>query len=100
MARSNRKPDSGVIEPGEEPRDKVEEASIESMDASDPPSFGGATGVGGTETEAADGRHRRIAERAHELWQAAGSPPGAALDFWLQAEQELEPSAAATDGRG
>ena len=99
MARSNRSADNGAAEPGAEHRDKVDEASIESMDASDPPSFGGATGVGATDAGGEDGRHRQIAERAHELWQAAGSPPGAALDFWLQAEREIAPGPVDPDPR-
>jgi hypothetical protein len=32
---------------------------------------------------------RRIEERAHALWEAAGRPEGRALDYWLQAEREL-----------
>jgi len=32
--------------------------------------------------------HDRVARRAHELWEAAGSPEGEAESFWFQAEQE------------
>ena len=69
--------------------DEVDEASAASMDASDPPAFGGATGVGSVEGSA-DDRQRRISERAHELWLQAGAPEGVALDFWLAAEREIE----------
>ncbi len=31
-----------------------------------------------------------IAERAYALWGAAGRPPGRDLEFWLQAETEVE----------
>jgi hypothetical protein len=31
-----------------------------------------------------------IAERAYALWGAAGQPAGRDLEFWLQAETELE----------
>jgi hypothetical protein len=31
-----------------------------------------------------------IAEKAYELWGAAGHPGGRDLEFWLQAEAELE----------
>ena len=68
--------------------DEVDAASAESMDASDPPAFGGATGVGSAEG-ADDDREQRIRFRAHELWQQAGSPPGAELDFWLAAERDF-----------
>jgi|SRR5918994_745181 hypothetical protein len=33
-------------------------------------------------------RHR-IEERAYALWEADGRPDGRALDYWLQAEQEI-----------
>jgi hypothetical protein len=32
---------------------------------------------------------RRIEERAYSLWEADGRPEGRALDYWLQAEQEI-----------
>ena len=32
----------------------------------------------------------RIAERAFALWNAAGQPPGRDMEFWLQAESQLE----------
>ena len=63
------------------------------MDASDPPAFGGVTGVGEGEPVGED-QEQRIRVRAHELWQQAGSPPGAELDFWLAAEREIGKSAA------
>jgi hypothetical protein len=31
----------------------------------------------------------RIEQRAYALWEADGQPEGRALDYWLQAEQEL-----------
>ncbi len=70
-------------------RDEVDEASIESMDASDPPSYSGITGVGAAEPTG-DERQERIASRAHELWREAGCPEGVALDFWLQAERDVD----------
>jgi hypothetical protein len=32
---------------------------------------------------------RSIEERAYALWEADGRPEGRALDYWLQAEQEI-----------
>lgn len=32
---------------------------------------------------------RRIERNAYALWEADGCPEGRALDYWLQAEQEL-----------
>jgi hypothetical protein len=67
--------------------DKVDAASAASMDASDPPAFGGATGVGATDD--GDERQEQIRRRAYELWEEAGSPTGREMDFWLQAEREI-----------
>ena len=81
-------PARGKSEEAVEPKlDKVDEASAESMDASDPPAFGGATGVGATD----DGSdlQEQIRRRAYELWEEAGAPPGREMDFWLQAEREI-----------
>lgn len=69
--------------------DEVDTASAASMDASDPPSFGGATGVGSA-TEDEEAREHRIRVRAHELWELAGRPYGAEMDFWLSAEAEID----------
>ena len=40
----------------------------------------------------------KIKQRAHELWEAEGSPEGRKLEFWLQAERELSEAPAATPG--
>ena len=32
---------------------------------------------------------REIEDRARALWEADGRPEGRALDYWLQAEQEI-----------
>jgi hypothetical protein len=34
-------------------------------------------------------RQKQIAQRAFELWDRAGRPPGRDLEFWLAAEKEL-----------
>lgn len=31
----------------------------------------------------------RVRARAHELWEAAGRPEGDGVEFWYQAEREL-----------
>jgi hypothetical protein len=31
----------------------------------------------------------KIRERAYELWQQSGKQEGSEMDFWLQAEQEI-----------
>ena len=70
--------------------DKQDVAMTQTMDASDPPAFGGATGVGVPED---DDRLERIRRRAYELWQESGSPTDREMDFWLQAEAEIDQSA-------
>jgi hypothetical protein len=68
------------------------------MDASDPPAFGGATGVGGTATDD-DDRVLLIRTRAHELWEQAGRRGGVDIGFWLAAEREID-AAEADEGLG
>ena len=65
--------------------DEVDAASAASMDASDPPAFGGVTGVGA----GSEDRQETISRRAYELWHQDGCPEGRALDYWLAAEREL-----------
>ena len=51
-------------------------------------------------TEAADPKLRgRIEERAYSLWESDGRPEGRALDYWLQAEQEILAQAEAGEAR-
>lgn len=33
---------------------------------------------------------QQIRERAHQLWEAAGSPEGREQEFWYRAERELK----------
>ncbi len=33
---------------------------------------------------------QQIRERAHQLWEAAGSPEGREHEFWYQAERDLK----------
>ena len=37
----------------------------------------------------ADSSDEQIRARAHQLWEAAGSPDGREQEFWYQAEKEL-----------
>jgi hypothetical protein len=36
-----------------------------------------------------DDREQEIRRRAHELWENAGQPAGGEMEFWLQAEREV-----------
>ena len=69
--------------------DEVDTASAASMDASDPPAFGGSTGVGSS-TPDDEAREHRVRVRAHQLWELAGSPYGGENEFWLAAEAEID----------
>lgn len=33
---------------------------------------------------------RRVKARAYELWEQAGRPPGQDVEFWLEAERQLD----------
>jgi DUF2934 family protein len=35
-------------------------------------------------------RRPQVRARAYELWEEAGRPPGRDLEFWLEAERQLE----------
>lgn len=69
--------------------DGVDAASAASMDASDAPAFAATTGVGSA-TPDDEAREHRIRVRAHQLWELAGRPYGAEMDFWLSAEAEID----------
>jgi hypothetical protein len=34
--------------------------------------------------------HKRIRQRAHEIWDENGRPAGRDLEFWLEAEREFQ----------
>ena len=36
-----------------------------------------------------DELRKAVERRAHQLWEAAGCPPGRELEHWLQAEEEI-----------
>jgi hypothetical protein len=36
-----------------------------------------------------DDRHKQIAKRAYDIWEAEGRPQGCQLAHWLRAEAEL-----------
>jgi len=73
------------------PDERVDEASLESMDGSDPPSFT-QTRSGGPKRPQDD--EERIDEadirnRAYALWEKEGRPPGRHEEYWHRAEREL-----------
>jgi hypothetical protein len=43
-------------------------------------------------------RMARIAQRAHEIYEARGGQEGKAIDDWLQAEREIDAEMEAADG--
>ncbi|HEV2549235.1 MAG TPA: DUF2934 domain-containing protein [Stellaceae bacterium] len=38
----------------------------------------------------ASDREKRVRERAYQIWQREGEPPGRAAEHWAQAEAEIE----------
>jgi len=70
------------------PDERVDEASLESMDGSDPPSY--STSRSGTPRRAEDAADEEaIRRRAYELWEADGRPHGRGDEYWHRAEEEL-----------
>jgi hypothetical protein len=71
---------------------KADIAVDESFPASDPPAHGGGLSDEPAPSsgydEAAEAKRKRIAERAHELWEAEGHPEGQDVEHWLRAEAE------------
>jgi hypothetical protein len=69
--------------------EKVEQASIESMDGSDPPGYL-PVGVGAPDerqaTEPDEGAIRRL---AYEIWEREGKQPGRDDEYWRRAEEQL-----------
>jgi hypothetical protein len=74
--------------PRTQEQDPVDEASAESMVASDPPAFTGMTGVGGPSRDRE--RRQEIRRRAYELWLNAGRPGDRDREFLAEAERELD----------
>jgi hypothetical protein len=72
--------------------ERVDEASLESMDASDPPAHS-ATPAGAPQRSprerGKDSREQKIRRRAYELWEQDGRPAGRADDYWHRAEREV-----------
>ncbi len=61
-------------------------------EANSPPS------VAGTLDPPAEPRMKRIARRAHEIYEARGGVDGKALEDWLQAEREIDSELSAGGG--
>jgi hypothetical protein len=73
--------------------EKVDEASLESMDGSDPPSYmptrsGGPKRPKGEQAGSID--EEEIRRRAYFLWEQEGQPSGRDEEYWHRAKQELQ----------
>jgi Protein of unknown function (DUF2934) len=71
--------------------EKVDEASLESMDGSDPPAHSAPSSAGPKRPEDMAGvpDEDAIRRRAYELWEADGRPDGRDEEYWHRAEREL-----------
>jgi hypothetical protein len=78
------------------PDEKVDEASLESMDASDPPAHS-ATPSGAPQrserTQDAATLEERIRQRAYELWEQEGRQSDRDDEYWHRAGKELSAEA-------
>jgi hypothetical protein len=75
------------------PSEKVDEASLESMDGSDPPSYMPSRSGGpkrpAEEEPSGEIDEDQIRDRAYALWVDAGRPSGRDEEFWHRAQREL-----------
>jgi Protein of unknown function (DUF2934) len=85
-------PDPQKLERKMTPDEKVGEASLESMDASDPPARS-STGSGAPavprQKQGSATLEERIRRRAYEMWEQEGRQSGRDDQYWHRAEQEL-----------
>lgn len=84
-------PDPQTIGRPMTPDEKVDEASLESMDGSDPPAHSATPSGGPKRPEDLAGApdEEAIRRRAYALWEADGRPEGRDDDYWHRAEREL-----------
>lgn len=71
--------------------ERIDEASLESMDGSDPPSYSATRSGEPRRPEDADAGadEETIRRRAYALWEQDGRPSGRGDEYWHRAEQEL-----------
>lgn len=70
--------------------ERVDEASLQSMDGSDPPAHAVTrSGEPSRPEEEHPSRDERIRQRAYELWEREGRQPGRDEEYWQRAEAEL-----------
>jgi hypothetical protein len=68
---------------------KVDEASIESMDGSDPPGYL-SSGVGSPEERQAAGSEEEAIRRlAYEIWEREGRQSGRDEEYWHRAREQI-----------
>jgi hypothetical protein len=76
------------------PDQKVDEASIESMDGSDPPGYL-PMGVGAPdERQTTDPDEDAIRRLAYEIWEREGRQSGRDEEYWQRARDQLRSQAA------
>jgi len=76
------------------PDERVDEASLESMDASDPPAHSATPAGAPRRAKRPQSREEKIRHRAYELWEQDGRPSGRADDYWHRAEREIRAESA------
>jgi hypothetical protein len=81
------------------PDQKVDEASIESMDGSDPPGYL-PMGVGAPdERQTTDPDEDAIRRLAYEIWEREGRQSGRDEEYWQRARDQLRSQAAERTGK-
>jgi hypothetical protein len=78
---------------------KVEEASIESMDGSDPPGHL-PVGVGAPdERQTTEPDEEAVRRLAYEIWEREGRQSGRDEEYWQRAQEQLRGQAVAATGK-
>lgn len=90
-AKASPSPPAEAIPPADRmtPDQKVEEASIESMDGSDPPGYLDVSVGAPDEQQTGEPDEGAIRRLAYEIWEREGRQSGRDEEYWRRAREQL-----------